>query len=48
MDTVTRPGVACMWELDIIQTEQTAWRKFMMQPAPDPDAYLKTRAPDTP
>lgn len=44
MDTVNRPVVACVWELDIIQAEQTAWRATMMRSEPNPTDYLKTRA----
>lgn len=43
MDTVTRPVVACVWELDLINAEQEAWRKTMMTGSPDPAAYLDAR-----
>lgn len=45
MDTVARPVVACVWELALINTEQEAWRKSMMTPAPDRAAYLGARPP---
>lgn len=38
-----RPVVACVWELDLIQREQTAWRRTMMVAAPDRTAYLASR-----
>ncbi|MEM6943037.1 MAG: hypothetical protein AAF416_11980 [Pseudomonadota bacterium] len=43
MDTVTRPVVACVWELALINAEQEAWRTSMMVPGPDPEAYLRQR-----
>lgn len=43
MDTVTRPVVACVWELAIIEAEQAAWRETMMQDDPDPGRYLAAR-----
>lgn len=45
MDTVTRPVVACVWELALIHAEQAAWRATMMTLDPDPSAYLSARAP---
>ena len=44
MDTVTRPVVACVWELALINAEQEAWRETMMTTAPDRAAYLKSRS----
>ncbi|MEM9870346.1 MAG: hypothetical protein AAF822_03750 [Pseudomonadota bacterium] len=43
MDTITRPVVACVWELAIIQAEQAAWRAHMMQDPPDIDGYMTQR-----
>jgi len=43
METITRPVVACVWELALINAEQQAWRKTMMRPLPDRAAYLKAR-----
>lgn len=43
MDTTTRPVVACVWELALINAEQEAWRKTMMGAAPDRAAYLATQ-----
>ena len=43
MDTVTRPVVGCVWELELIQAEQSIWRRTMMGPEPDPVAYLAGR-----
>lgn len=40
MDMVTRPVIACVWELAIINVEQEAWRNAMMAPNPDFKAYL--------
>ena len=47
MNTAERPVIACVWELGVINAEQEAWRETMMTPAPDPSAYLKTRAAGT-
>ena len=44
MDTASRPVVACVWELGLINAEQCIWRDTMMVPEPDPDTYLDTRA----
>ena len=44
MDTVKRPVIACVWELAVINAEQEAWRKTMMTPDPDRNAYLNKRA----
>ena len=43
MDTVSRPVVACVWELGLINAEQRAWRDTMMVPEPDVDAYLNAQ-----
>lgn len=43
MNTATRPVVACVWELALINAEQTAWRETMMTATPNPAAYLETR-----
>lgn len=46
MDTATRPVIACVWELGLINAEQEFWRDTMMIPQPDPAAYLNARAVD--
>ena len=43
MDTITRPVVACVWELALINAEQQAWRDTMMRPMPVRAAYLEAR-----
>lgn len=43
LDTVTRPVVACVWELALINAEQEAWRQHMMGTAQDQTAYLAAR-----
>jgi hypothetical protein len=45
MDTISRPAVACVWELAIINAEQELWRSHMMQATPDPDGYLSATVP---
>lgn len=40
MDTVRRPVIACVWELALINAEQEAWRKTMMNSEPSPSAYM--------
>ncbi len=47
MDTASRPVIACVWELALIDAEQRIWRDTMMGPRPDGTAYLSTRAPVT-
>lgn len=44
MDTVSRPVIACVWELGLIDAEQKAWRETMMTGQPDAQAYLDARA----
>ena len=44
MDTASRPVIACVWELGLINAEQRAWRDTMMVPEPNIDAYLNARA----
>ena len=44
MDTASRPVIACVWELGLIDAEQRIWRDTMMVPTPDADAYLNTQA----
>ncbi|RWX76063.1 hypothetical protein EPK99_20660 [Neorhizobium lilium] len=44
MDTATRPVIACVWELGLINAEQQLWRDTMMTDGPDTAAYLNTRA----
>lgn len=44
MDTKTRPAVACVWELALINAEQEIWRRTMMVEPPSEAAYLKARA----
>jgi len=48
LDTITRPAVACVWELEVIAAEQDAWRRFMMCQPQDLAAYLAFRADKTP
>lgn len=40
LDTITRPVIACVWELEIIGFEQVCWRKTMMCKNPSPKSYL--------
>ena len=40
MDQRTRPVIACVWELAVINAEQEAWRDTMMGREPNADAYL--------
>jgi len=42
----TRPVIACVWELGLINAEQQVWRDTMMTTKPDATAYLNARAPD--
>jgi len=44
MDTRSRPVIACVWELGLIDAEQRAWRETMMTGRPDAQAYLDSRA----
>jgi hypothetical protein len=44
MNTATRPVIACVWELGLINAEQQAWRDTMMTAQPDADSYLNARA----
>lgn len=44
LDTVNRPAVACVWELEIIAAEQNIWRETMMKPEQDKSAYLEALA----
>lgn len=44
MDTATRPVIACVWELGLINAEQQIWRDTMMTAQPSADSYLNTRA----
>jgi hypothetical protein len=44
MDTVNRPAVACVWELEIINSEREIWRETMMTPNPHKTSYLETLA----
>lgn len=44
MDTKTRPVVACVWELGLINAEQEIWRRTMMTETPSAAAYLEARA----
>lgn len=43
MDTVTRPVIACVWELGLVNAEQQIWRDTMMTDRPDAGSYLSTR-----
>ncbi|MEO0938734.1 MAG: hypothetical protein AAFY38_11325 [Pseudomonadota bacterium] len=42
--TTNRPAIGCVWELDIIAFEARAWRRLMMAPQPEPEAYLSDLA----
>jgi hypothetical protein len=42
LDTINRPAVACVWELEIIAAEQNIWRETMMKSQQEKSAYLKT------
>jgi hypothetical protein len=44
MDTATRPVIACVWELGLINAEQQLWRDTMMTGQPDAGSYLNARA----
>jgi hypothetical protein len=44
MDTATRPVIACVWELGLINAEQQLWRDTMMTGQPDAGLYLNARA----
>jgi hypothetical protein len=44
MDTASRPVIACVWELGLINAEQQLWRDTMMSVEPDPASYLSARA----
>jgi len=44
LDTINRPAVACVWELEIITAEQRIWRETMMKSQHDKSAYLRTFA----
>ncbi|MEM7177668.1 MAG: hypothetical protein AAF503_08175 [Pseudomonadota bacterium] len=46
LDTINRPAVACVWELEIITAEQAIWRETMMNNQSDSAAYLEMRAPE--
>lgn len=41
-----RPLLACVWEMVIHQHERAAWITAMMQPSPDPAAYLANHLPN--
>lgn len=43
IDHTSRPVIGCVWELAIINAEQQAWRRDMMQAKPDLSAYLASR-----
>ena len=43
INTATRPVIACVWELGLIDAEQKIWRDTMMIGRPNADAYLNTR-----
>lgn len=43
MDTASRPVIACVWELGLIDAERRIWRDVMMVPQPDADAYLNAQ-----
>lgn len=42
MNTETRPVIACVWELALIDAERKIWRDTMMGEQPDLSAYLRT------
>ncbi|KJF70117.1 hypothetical protein [Agrobacterium arsenijevicii] len=44
MNTATRPVIACVWELGLINAEQQLWRDTMMTGQPDAGSYLNSRA----
>ena len=44
MDTASRPVIACVWELGLINAEQAIWRDTMMKADSDPAVYLRTRS----
>lgn len=44
MDMASRPVIACVWELGVIDSEQRIWRETMMATDSDATAYLNTRA----
>jgi hypothetical protein len=44
IDTASRPVIACVWELGLINAEQRTWRDTMMMPEPSADAYLNAQA----
>lgn len=37
---VQAPALACVWELVVTTHERDAWVRHMLNPAPDPGAYL--------
>ncbi len=43
MNTAARPVIACVRDLGLINAEQEAWRRTMMNSAPDPTEYLSAR-----
>lgn len=44
LDTINRPAIACIWELEIIAAEQIIWCETMMKLQTDKSAYLKKSA----
>lgn len=44
LDSASRPVIACVWELGLINAEQKIWRETMMTGEPDPAAYISTRS----
>lgn len=43
---VTRPLLACVWEMAPIAHERDAWIRHMLKAGPDPAGYLADRLPD--
>ncbi|MEM9333071.1 MAG: hypothetical protein AAGA53_17240 [Pseudomonadota bacterium] len=44
LDTISRPAVACVWELQIITAEEKYWRQNMMRADHSAERYLQMRA----
>lgn len=44
MDTSTRPVIACVWELGLINAEQQLWRDTTVTDRPYAGSYPNTRA----
>jgi hypothetical protein len=44
LNMAARPSIGCVWEMAIIQQEQTIWKETMMTEHPDGQAYLARHA----